>query len=559
MEGHRKLESVAIRKVTCASHPESPFGASDECETALIVQSSGLRTMWSSSTSSNVLAGTASKYFLLFCNIATGIVLMPFTLSHLGAPQYGLWMLAATLTSYFQLLDIGYGNGLVRHIVDADARGDTAEVNQIISTFVCVYGGLGVIAGCGALAVIAFVVPRFPSLNGNQVRTAQALVAILSFRVAVGFPMTVFGAVTNARQGFIANNTVAAVVVLINAALTYLVLAMHGGLLQLVSMTTAVNVLAYVAYAMIARRLFPALHISWRRFSRVRWRDVTAFSVYLFVIDVAVEIVFNIDNIVIAAALGTGAVAVYAVALRLSQYQRRLSDQVSGMLFPVAASFKARGDIRAIRRTMIEGTRLTTILVVGATICLVGFAQPLVHAWMGSGFDAAIPALIALAMAGVAVVAIEPLDNVLIATGSHRFAAAVWVAEAIANLGLSLILVRRYGLTGVAIGTAAPLFIGHFAVLLPLACHRAALPLREAIPEMFGPALLGAFPAIAVCFVIRSITAPQHLAAVAVLSVPVIATYAVAVLAVGLRPGTRQSYFTHIRQLRRGGAQARCS
>jgi hypothetical protein len=122
--------------------------------------------------------------------------------------------------------------------------GDTDEVNRIVSTFVCVYGGLGVLAACAAIGVIAFVVPRFPSLNPSQVRTAQALVAILAFRVAIGFPMTVFGAVTNARQGFLTNNAIAAVVVLIHAALTYVVLAAGGGLLRLVGATTAVNVLA---------------------------------------------------------------------------------------------------------------------------------------------------------------------------------------------------------------------------------------------------------------------------------------------------------------------------
>src|ERR1700704_1590826 len=141
----------------------------------------------------NVLAGTASKYFLLLCNIATGIAMMPFTLAPLGRAQYGLWMLAATLTSYFQLLDVGYGNGIVRYIVEADSKGDTEEINRIVSTFICVYGGIGAIPAAGAAAVVALVVPHYPHLNHEQVRPAQIVVSILVLRVAVGFPMTVFG------------------------------------------------------------------------------------------------------------------------------------------------------------------------------------------------------------------------------------------------------------------------------------------------------------------------------------------------------------------------------
>jgi O-antigen/teichoic acid export membrane protein len=64
----------------------------------------------------NVITGTATKYLLLLVNVAIGIVLMPFTIHHLGTEEYGLWMLAASLTYYFQLLDLGYGTGLVRHV-----------------------------------------------------------------------------------------------------------------------------------------------------------------------------------------------------------------------------------------------------------------------------------------------------------------------------------------------------------------------------------------------------------------------------------------------------------
>ncbi|HKO02716.1 MAG TPA: hypothetical protein VJ032_13535, partial [Thermoanaerobaculia bacterium] len=67
----------------------------------------------------NLIAGTITKYVVLALNIGLGIVLMPFTVRHLGQTEYGVWMLVASMTAYFQLLDLGYGNGVVRHLVDA--------------------------------------------------------------------------------------------------------------------------------------------------------------------------------------------------------------------------------------------------------------------------------------------------------------------------------------------------------------------------------------------------------------------------------------------------------
>src|SRR5687767_13756731 len=172
----------------------------------------------------NLLTGTFTRYVLLFVNIAVGIILMPFTVAHLGTEAYGLWMLTASLTAYLQLLDLGYGNGLVRQVTNADARGDEHEMNVILSTFMVVYSALGLAALGGVLMLAAIVMPRFPNLSPDQVWSGQAVLVLLGIRVAVGFPMSVFGAVTTARQRFAATGVVAIVVSLFQAIATYVVL-----------------------------------------------------------------------------------------------------------------------------------------------------------------------------------------------------------------------------------------------------------------------------------------------------------------------------------------------
>src|SRR5262249_26619591 len=272
----------------------------------------------------NLLAGTLTRYLLLAVNIGLGVFLMPFTIAHLGTARYGLWMLVATTTYYFALLDLGYDSGLVRHIVEADANRDTALVNRLASTFVCVYSVLGLVALSVTGLLIAFVVPRFPHLSAEDVFVARAILAIIGVRIAVGFPMTVFGAVTTSRQGFALNNTVDIVLTISTALVTYVVLSAGRGLVTLVFSTTAVSLLGYVAYGWTARHVFPELRIRPGSFSRLLWRRVTTFSLYLFAIDIASQVTFNIDNVLIGAFLGTSAVAVYAVAVRLSDFQRRI-------------------------------------------------------------------------------------------------------------------------------------------------------------------------------------------------------------------------------------------
>ena len=494
------------------------------------------------SAARNLLAGTITKYILLAINIGTGIFLMPFTVRHLGKEQYGLWMLVASTTYYFGLLDLGYGNGIVRDIVEADAKGDTPRVNRVVSTFFCVYSLIGVVACAVCGLLIAFAIPRFPRLSTSDVRTAQWVLGIVGARIALGYPMTVFGAVTNSRQGFVLNNSIAIVLVALNALVTYVVLTFGGGLIALVAWTTAASAMGYGAYAWSAWRMFPELEIRPSYFSRADWRQVTSFSTYLFVVALGSQISFNVDNLVVGASLGTAAVAVYAVAARLSEYQRRVCDQFSGMLFPVVVGFGARGDTVALRAALVDGARVSMLLAAGVTTCLVGFAQPLIVHWMGSGFAGSVMPFYVLAAVGIVMVSHAAQSNVLLATGGHRTVAAIWIIEGVVNLGLSLLFVRWIGSTGVALGTLVPMAVGHIGVMTPAACRRAGLPLREFLRATLPPAIAGTIPAVLCCAAVRMWAPPASTLGVVVDAAGVGLVYLVAAAAAGLDRPTRELY-----------------
>ena len=489
-----------------------------------------------------LMTGTVTRYALLAVNIAIGLVLMPFTVRHLGAADYGLWMLVASLTYYLQLLDLGYGSGLVRQVTDADAHNDVERVNRILSTFVGVYAAIGVAAAVGVAVLIFLVLPHFPRIAPEQLPTAQAVLAITGLRAVVGFPMSVFGAVTNARQRFALNNSVAIVLALANAGITVGVLSSGHGLVALVAATTGLSLLGYLAYAWTAHQAFPALDIRPRLFDRRIVREVTTFSIYFFMIDIAVQIGFNLDNVVIAGFLGTAAVAVYAVTLRIADYQRQLCNQFNNLLFPVVVRFGSVGHTDALRDTLVEGTRIALVMVVGVTICVIGFASPLVRAWMGPGFEGAIAPLIVLAVTGVVLVGQGPLGNVLLGTGRHRLVAIVAFLEALTNLVLSVILIRRYGILGVALGTGIPVLIANSFTLLPAACRTVGLRVTEFGRLVLPAPLIGSVPAILAVLAFRTLLPPARFLEVAGEGAAVGVIYLAAVVTLGLTREVRNRY-----------------
>ncbi len=497
----------------------------------------------------NLLTGTLTKYVLLFVNIAIGVVLMPFTMRHLGQADYGLWMLVASMTAYLQLLDLGYGNGLVRQVTHVDARGDEEAVNTVLSTFAVVYSLLGLVA-LGAIAVLALaVLPRFPNLSPEQVSSAQWILAILGARVAIGFPMGVFGAVTTARQRFALTTSIAIVVALLQGAATYLVLSAGYGLIPLVATTTGISLASYVAYVAAARHTFPGMRLSVSRFSGQQVREVTAFSLYLFLISIAVHVGTNVDNLIIGAYVGTSAIAVYTVAVRLAEYQRHLCGQFAGLLFPLVVRFHASGDAGALRATLLDGTRIGLGLVTGFALGLIVFGRDLVQLWMGPGFDGSIAPLYVLALASVAMVAQGPTGTILLGTGRHRLVAWASVVEIVLNVGLSVALVGRLGLTGVAIGTAIPYACLNLLVLMPIACRSVGVGAVAFIRVAVFPAIVAMLPALAAAVALRAGGSDPSLSTLLLQGSVVGLVYVMAFWLIGLTAADRSRYVTSIRQL----------
>jgi O-antigen/teichoic acid export membrane protein len=494
-----------------------------------------------------VLNGTVVKYALLAINIGTGIFLLPFTIDHLGKETYGLWMIVASMSAYFQLLDGGFRHSLVRHIAEADAQHDERRINELASTFVVIFSGIGLVVLSGTALVAFAVLPRYPKIDAEHLGMAQAVMLILGTRVALALPMSVFGAVSTSRQAFARNGMTAIGVTLLQTFATIQVLSSGYGLVPLVATTASIGVLSYAVYAHTAYHVLPSLRIRpLAGFRRERLTELASFGAYVFLINIAVQVGFNVDNLVVGAWLGTAAVAVYAVAFRLADYQRQLCNQFNGLLFPVLVRFGALGNTASLRDTVTESTRVAFALVAGVTVTLLLVGDSLILAWVGPDFAAGRGPLYVLAITGIVLVAQQPLGSMLMGTGRHRMVAAACIVESTANLLLSMLLVQRYGLLGVALGTMIPVIVVNLAWLMPVGCRALSVPYGRFLLEVTRPAWIPLVVTAAAGGLLTGWWQADALASVLLQAVIIGGTYSVTFL-VALPRTIRARYVTALR------------
>jgi Na+-driven multidrug efflux pump len=133
-------------------------------------------------------------------------------------------------------------------------------------------------------------------------------------------------------------------------------------------------------------------------------------------------------------------------------------------------------------------------------------------------------------------------------SGHHRLLAISNLGIGVANLALSVFLVRRYGLEGVAIGTLIPLSLMSILVLFPAACRRASIPLGTAIANGVWPAIWPAICMSVFLVLSRKFLAPGFVSLV-VQAVSAGLIYAILFLTLAIGSTERDWYLTKVRQV----------
>ncbi len=443
---------------------------------------------------------TGTNYLRTLLRLASGLLLFRLTFEHLDTVQFGFFALLWSLFGYTVLLDFGLGFTVQRAVAAATAEGDGSAASRLVATVFWFFAALGAglfLAGwIGADAFLAW--SRVPADRAAEFRTASlAFFACL----ALGLPAGLFPEVLRGLQRLDLVNWLQIGGTLANVVLlgTALLLRWPFASVLLISAATAVvpNALAAVP----ARRLLPALRWSWRLFDPGAVRGVLAFSVVAYLITFTNVVMARTDQAVIGFSVGVAAIAVYQAGAKVSEMFGLFSIQLQEALTPAAARLHARRDHAALVDLLARGTQLTTAIVVPlGALCLV-YLEPLVR--LLTGLETVDRATYWTGVALIVATLGSLLTNscakrVLMMCGWERRLLWASLVDATLNLVLSLVLVRKLGVVGVAIGTLVPTLLVGTCWILPLTVRFTGWSWRETLVRLYGPALRSILVAAAV-------------------------------------------------------------
>jgi O-antigen/teichoic acid export membrane protein len=385
------------------------------------------------------------------------LVTVPLTISYLGAERYGLWVTISTLLIWFQLADIGLGNGLTNALSEAYGaeRPDTAQ--RATAT---VFWALSAIAL--ALCLAGFAAGRMVDwsslfrvsdpLAQRELNSALAAALLIT---CLGIPLNIVEKVYAAYQESATANVWAAIGSLASLAALLLVIWLHGGLVALV---WAFSGALLLVRALSALWLFtvqkPWLAPALSSFDRGQLRRLTGVGLEFLFIQIAALVLYQSQSLIIAYFLGPADVAEYNVVYRLFAYITMLQSLMLAPLWPAFAEASARSDWPWIRTTL-RRTLLSNLGLFGLAVIVLGlFGRQAAVFWTGGAVVPVYGLVIISAVWSLMTVWGNCFGVFLNGMGVLREQVVVAMLMAGLSLGLSIYWVQLYGVTGIPLATS---------------------------------------------------------------------------------------------------------
>lgn len=443
-----------------------------------------------------MLRNIGSNWILTIVTIVAAYFLTPFVIHTLGTEGYGTWTLITSMTGYMSLLALGIPMACVRYLAQDVATGDPNLVRKTVGSCAGLYLIMGAVALAVGLALAAFFV-RYDIPEGLRL-DAVAAFGLMVVQVSAGFIGLLPEGIMFAHHDFVVRNAVRIAGVLLRLTLTVTALLFDASLTLLAVVQLTGLAFDFSVSLLLVRRRYPEIRINLADFHWPVVRRIFSFSAYVLLLSAGARLTFETDALVIGAVLGVGFIPFFAVANSLVIYLMDFVIAIAAVVSPMATKLSTEGKVDELRDIFLKWSKVALSLSMLAGLFLMVLGPKFIGWWIDPSFEEPSGQVLQILM--VSCFFFLPVRGValpvLMGLGKPKAPTLAFLATGFANLGLSIVLAREYGLAGVALGTAIPNILFSLFVL-SIACRELGVSLGHYVQYVVPRAAVGAFPVVA--------------------------------------------------------------
>lgn len=446
-------------------------------------------------------AGVIISYLGQFVHILTGLIYTPIMLRLLGQSEYGLYQLVYSVVSYLSLLSLGFGASYMRFYAREKAKNNEDGVAKLNGMFMLIFGAIsGICIFCGVVMIANIRSIFGVGLTDTEYEIARILMILMIVSLTLTFPNSVFNCIITSQEKFLFQKTLVFLQYLLNPFLTLPLLIMGYGSIGMVTVTTT------LALAVLLSNIyycFKKLHIRFcfRNLHFSLLKEMWGFTIFIFLNQIVDQINWSVDKFLLGRLAGTTAVAVYGVGGQINSMYLQFSASVSNVFVPKVNKIVAEsGDDFELTRLFTKVGRIQFIIMALILTGFTFFGRSFIRFWAGERYSESYYVTLLL-IYPVTVPLIQNLGiEIQRAKNKHKARSIVYLFIAIANVFISIPLIKLFGSSGAAFGTTISL-VGGNALFMNWYYHNKLginilyfwKNIVSFIPGLLIPCALGAF------------------------------------------------------------------
>lgn len=431
----------------------------------------------------DVLRPTVFVVISKIVSMISFLILTRVVLAAIGKEQYGLFVLVQSALAILAMADFGMGAAIKNHIASEKTNGNWDKINAAVPSFALLYLGIGFLVFMACLLSVQFLSSFWPSIlnvQGALVPVASRLVIIVGLIIAIKVIASLW---LNVFQGL----QMVSWIYKLNILLSFI---------QLIAVWSAMKILPRIEVYCFLQGIFSSIGvailipIAFRKFPSFRpklstrpWRVIkpllTSSSLF-FILTINSFIFTSTDNLILTHFVGLESVTSYSLSYKLFVLSSGFLGSYGIVLWPLLSCLFAENRKSDLQTHYTSILRYTIITFLGSMLFILMVSDMILEAWLGHDYFQGFPLMIVFASTliifswgGVHVLFCNSM-------GKLKFQVLASFFGVIVNLVLSIILVKKVGMIGVAIGTLCGTIVG---TALPLPWYVSKLinvnPIKE--------------------------------------------------------------------------------
>lgn len=413
-----------------------------------------------------VKAGVVLNYVIIVLNTLLGLLYTPYMLRCLGQNEYGLYSLVASVIAYLTVLDLGFGNAIIRYTAKFKAEGKQTELWEMFGMFLIIYTLIGIIAlGVGSLLYFNVDSLFDRTMTSKDLDQAQVMMLFLIINLAVTFPFSIFGSIITAFEDFVFQKFLQIARLLLCTATIITLLYFGYKAVAMVIVQTIFNIATLLINYLYCKYKL-RIKIWFHGFNWIFLREISIYSFWIFLNAIMDRIYWSTGQFVLGAVSGTIAVAIFSVAITLQQMYMLFSTSIAGVLLPrITAMVATKKSDEEISNLFITTGRLQAMVMLLILSGFIIFGRGFIHIWAGADYSVSYIITLIFFIALFVPLIQNVGISILQARNQMKFRSLCYVIIAFVSLGCQIWLSHILGAVGCAIAIGGALLIGQGLIM----------------------------------------------------------------------------------------------